>query len=161
MNRVVILGRGAAGKSTFAKRLGEITGLPVVELDKMFWRPDLVATPREEWVALQEKLVAEDRWILDGDLGPFDAIEVRIRAADTIILLDFSLARCAWRTVRRSRERLDFWRWLITYRHRSLPTLRETIAKSAPNADLRILRNPAELTRFAAQVDRSQRTNFA
>jgi broad-specificity NMP kinase len=34
MQRVVILGRGGAGKSTFAKKLGATTGLPVVELDK-------------------------------------------------------------------------------------------------------------------------------
>ena len=69
MKRVVILGRGASGKSTLAKRLGEISGLPVVELDKIFWRPGLVATPRDEWVAAQDLLVAKDGWIIDGDLG--------------------------------------------------------------------------------------------
>jgi len=39
MNRVVILGPGASGKSTLALQLGEITGLLVVELDKVFWQP--------------------------------------------------------------------------------------------------------------------------
>jgi adenylate kinase family enzyme len=38
MQRVVILGRGGAGKSRLTRQLGEITGLPVVELDKIFWR---------------------------------------------------------------------------------------------------------------------------
>jgi hypothetical protein len=42
-------------------------------------------------VAIQEKLVAAEGWIMDGDLGPYDAVEVRLRAADTIIFLDFSL----------------------------------------------------------------------
>jgi hypothetical protein len=27
---------------------------------------------------------------MDGGLGPYDAVEMRLRAADTIILLDFS-----------------------------------------------------------------------
>jgi adenylate kinase family enzyme len=36
VRRVIILGPGAAGKSTLAICLGEITGLPVVELDKLF-----------------------------------------------------------------------------------------------------------------------------
>jgi adenylate kinase family enzyme len=45
---VVILGRGASGKSTPARRLGEITGLPVIEVDKIFWQPELIATPREQ-----------------------------------------------------------------------------------------------------------------
>jgi hypothetical protein len=80
MKRVVILGRGAAGKSTLARHLGEITGLPVIELDKLFWRSGLVPTPRAEWTELQEQLVQKDSWILDGDLGPHDAVEVRLRA---------------------------------------------------------------------------------
>jgi adenylate kinase family enzyme len=107
MKRVVILGRGASGKSTLARRLGEITLLPVIELDKVFWRPGVVATPRDQWVVVQEKLVAEDGWIMDGDLGPYDVVAVRLRAAGTIIFLDFSLVRCAWRAVWRSRERAD------------------------------------------------------
>jgi adenylate kinase family enzyme len=87
MNHVVIVGRGASGKSTLAKRLGEITGLPVVELDRIFWRPGLAATPREEWVAAQELLVANEEWIIEGDLGQLDFVETRLRSADTVIFL--------------------------------------------------------------------------
>src|SRR5260370_25314098 len=124
MRRVVILGRGASGKSTLARRLGDITGLPVIEVDKIFWQPGLIATPREQWVAMQGKLVAGDRWIMDGDLGPCDAVEVRLRAADTIIFLDFSLVRCAWRAVGRSRERTDFSRGRLAYRDQDRAILR-------------------------------------
>src|SRR5215467_4625468 len=113
MQRVMIIGPGASGKSTLARQLGEITGLRVMELDKIFWRPGLIETPRDQWVELQQKLVSEDSWIMDGDLGPYDAIEIRLRAADTIVFLDFSLSRCAWRALRRSRERTDFWLWLL------------------------------------------------
>jgi hypothetical protein len=83
--------------------LGEIARLPVIELDKVFWRPGLVATPRDEWVVVQERLVAEEKWIMDGDLGPHDAAEIRLRAADTILFLDFSFVPCGWRALRRSR----------------------------------------------------------
>ena len=154
MKRVVILGRGASGKSTLAARLGEITGLPVIELDKAFWGPGLVATPRDQWVVFQERIVAEERWILDGDLGAYDVVEVRLRAADTIILLDFSFVRCAWRTIRRSRERADFWRWLVAYGFHNRPILMKAIANHAASADLRVLRDPHALRRFLADVDR-------
>jgi adenylate kinase family enzyme len=127
MERVIIFGPGASGKSTLALHLGEITRLPVIELDKVFWRPGLVATPRDQWVEVQQRLVEEDRWIMDGDLGSHDDVEVRLRAADTIIFLDFSLIRCAWRAVRRSRERADFWLWLLRYRRRSRPFLMKAI----------------------------------
>ncbi|MGA2347900.1 MAG: hypothetical protein ABSF93_17955 [Candidatus Sulfotelmatobacter sp.] len=154
MKRVVILGPGASGKSTLARRLGEITALPVIELDKVFWRPGLVATPRDEWVVLQEKLVTEEGWIMDGDLGPYDAVEVRLRAADTVIFLDFSLARCAWQAIRRSRERADFWRWLVAYRFQSRPILMQAIAAHAASAHLWVLRDPHALRSFVADVDR-------
>jgi hypothetical protein len=152
MKRVVILGRGASGKSTLARRLGDITGLPVIEVDKILWQPGLIATPRELWVAMQEKLVAGDRWIMDGDLGPYDAVEVRLRAADTILFLDFSLVRCAWRAIRRSRERDDFWRWLLAYRSQSRPILMAAIANYAPKAVLHVFRSPKRLGRFLADV---------
>jgi adenylate kinase family enzyme len=158
MKRVVILGRGASGKSTLARRLGEITRLPVIELDKVFWRPGVVATPRDQWVVVQEKLVAEDGWIMDGDLGPYDVVEVRLRAAGTIIFLDFSLVRCAWRAVWRSRERAEFWRWLMAYRCQSRPVLMQAIANHAPTAELRVFRDPGALRRFVADVARESRS---
>jgi len=43
VKRVVILGRGGSGKSILASKLGEVTGLPVIELDKTFWQPGLQA----------------------------------------------------------------------------------------------------------------------
>jgi adenylate kinase family enzyme len=155
VKRVVILGRGGSGKSTLAAKLGEITGLPVIELDKLFWQPGLQALPRDEWVKMQRRLVAQESWIMDGDLGQYDAVEVRLQAADTIILLDFALVRCAWRALRRGRERGDFWRWLIAYRRRSLPVLMQAISKFAPHAELHLIRNPKQLSRFLAGVERN------
>ena len=152
MQRVVILGRGASGKSTLAMRLGQITGLPVIELDKIFWQPGLLPLPHEQWASVQEKLIAPEKWILDGDLGPYDVVEVRLRASDTIILLDFSFLRCAWRAWHRARERADFWLWLLTYRRRSRPLLLSAIAAHAPAADLLILRSPRAVRQFLARL---------
>ena len=160
MKRVVIMGPGASGKSTLALKLGEITGLPVVELDKVFWRPGLIETPRDEWAELQRKLVAKNEWIMDGDLGPFDVFEVRLRAADTIIFLDFSLVRCAWRAIRRSRERLDFWLWLFRYHRESRTFLLEAIRNRAVEAMVHVLRDPEAVRRFVADVVDISRAGF-
>jgi len=148
MQRVVILGRAASGKSTLARRLGAITRLPVMELDKLFWRPGLLPTPREAWSAAQERLAGQGQWIMDGDLGPYDAVQVRLRRADTVILLDFSLVRCACQAIKRSRERADFWRWLLTYRRKYLPLLLQAIAQHASTADVLIFRGPLAAERF-------------
>jgi adenylate kinase family enzyme len=155
MKRVVIVGPGASGKSTLAVQLGKVTGLTVIELDTVFWQPGLVAPSRDEWVKVQQRLVDLNEWILDGDLGQYDAIEVRLRAADTIIFLDFSLARCAWRAIQRSRERADFWIWLLRYRRESRPRLMEAIAAHAATAAVHVLRNPKAVRRFLAELNPS------
>jgi adenylate kinase family enzyme len=154
MERVAILGRGAAGKSTLARQLGELTGLPVTELDKLFWQSGLTPTQHAEWAAVQEQLARKNRWILDGDLGPHDVVEVRLRAADTVILLDFGLIRCTWRALRRARERADFWLWVLAYRRDSVPHLRAMISQHAPAATVHILRSPSAVKRFLGTVAR-------
>ena len=82
---------------------------------------------------------------MDGDLGPYDAPAARLARADTVVILDFSLARCAWRAARRSRERADFWWWLLTWRYRSRGAVLHAVATFAPGADVHILRTPDEL----------------
>jgi len=148
MKRVIIVGRGASGKSTLARRLSEISQLPMTELDKIFWQPGLLATPRKQWIVIQEKLAAEPEWIMDGDFGPYDALEARLRRADTIIFLDFSLVRCVWRAIRRSRERLDFWHWVISYRRKYRRQLLATISQHAPNVNLMIFSSPRDIQGF-------------
>ena len=89
---------------------------------------------------------------MDGDLGPYDVLDVRLQAADTVILLDLSRVRCAWRALRRSRERLDFWRWLWIYRRHYRPLVLQAIATHAAGADLHVLRTPRAVEQFLAAV---------
>jgi hypothetical protein len=153
MRRVVILGRGGAGKSALARQLGEASGLPVAELDTLFWQPGPTAADPVQWAECQRELVLREAWILDGDLGPYDsALDVRLRAADTVIVLDFTFVRCAWRTVLRGRERADYWRWVWTYRRRGLPRVMQAIRQGAPHAKLYVLRNPRAVRRFVAEI---------
>jgi adenylate kinase family enzyme len=119
-----------------------------MELDKIFWQPGLIATPRSLWVKVQRKLAAGKKWITDGDLGPYDVVEERLRAADTVILLDFSPFRCIWRAPGRSRERIDFWLWLLRYRSVYRPLLMKAIANHAKNAEVHILRSPEAVAEF-------------
>ncbi|GAA3629213.1 hypothetical protein GCM10022267_14780 [Lentzea roselyniae] len=147
----MIRGRGGAGKSTLAAALGTATGLPVIELDEHFWGPDLEATPPDRWAVVQGELANTDRWIMDGDLGPYDVLDVRLRRADTVLLLDHSFPGCAWRALLRSRERADFWLWVWSWRRRHRPLLINAIAAHAGHATLHVLRNPRATARFVAR----------
>ncbi|WP_435122265.1 hypothetical protein [Amycolatopsis thermoflava] len=66
MRRVVVLGCGGAGKSTFSRRLGALLELPVTHLDHVYWQPGWVPLPAGEFAARQRVLVAGERWLLDG-----------------------------------------------------------------------------------------------
>ncbi|HEY2363690.1 MAG TPA: hypothetical protein VGK36_21410 [Candidatus Angelobacter sp.] len=79
--------------------------------------------------------------------------------ANTIVLLDLSLLRCAWRTFRRSRERLDYWRWMLSWRCRSRPALLRAIALHAPTARLYTLREPGAVARFIADATRDTQSS--
>jgi adenylate kinase family enzyme len=153
MRRVVILGRGGAGKTVLAHELSSLTGIPATELDPLFWRPGPLPTPAWEWAARQQDLVAGEAWILDGDLGPYDSgLSARLAAADTIIVLDFGFLRCAWRSLRRGREQAGYWRRVWSYRRRHLPHQRVAIAAHLPRAQVHVLRDPAAVRRFLAGV---------
>ena len=57
MDRVIIIGCGGSGKSTLSRALSEKTNLPVVHLDKLFWREGWINIPREEFnILLREEL---------------------------------------------------------------------------------------------------------
>lgn len=152
MKRVVILGPGGAGKSTLARRLASLTALPLVELDKLFWQPGLVPLSPEAWRDAQQAVIAAETWILDGDLGPYDVLQPRLAAADTVVFLDISVWRSVLRALRRGGERLDFWLWLATYPWKSRPAILSAIKTFASDATLHVLRKPAEVERFFATL---------
>lgn len=151
MQRIVILGRGGAGKSTFARRLGERAALPVVELDKHFWRAGLAPLSKDQWAEAQRVLAGEPRWIMDGDLGPYDVLPVRLAMADTALLLDFPLGLCLWRALRRGRENWDFWVWLVTWGWHERPKMIGLLAQ-AEGLTTYVFRSPKDLDQFLSGV---------
>jgi hypothetical protein len=83
---------------------------------------------------------------------PYDFIEVRLAAADVVIFLDLSVWKCAWRAIKRSRERMDFWMWLLRYRWVSRPFLMKAISEHASGANVYVLRDSRAVERFLDEV---------
>jgi len=145
VERVVVFGRGGSGKSTLCDRLGELTGLPVIELDKIYWNENLDVLSPEEWVKRQLIITEAEQWIIDGDLGPLDMREPRLARADTVILMDTPLITCFWRAMRRSRQRVDFWVWVFQWGYKYRPAIIRDVQKIAPEANLVKLTNRREV----------------
>jgi len=99
MERVLILGSPGAGKSTFARRLSETSGLPVVHLDQHYWLAGWREPDPDVWHETIKQLLAEPRWIMDGDYG--GTLDMRLRAADAVFLLDLPRWLCILRVLKR------------------------------------------------------------
>jgi adenylate kinase family enzyme len=95
MTRVLVIGNGATGKTTFSDRLAGLIGIEVHHLDGMAWRPGWKRVPEAEFEAALGKVLAGPRWIIDGVAYP-QHIPQRIERADTIVFIDYSLPRIYW-----------------------------------------------------------------
>ena len=99
MERIVIIGCGGAGKSTLARQLGKKLNIPVVHLDKLWWKPGWVESSREEFDAKLAEELAKPQWIMDGNFNR--TINQRVDRCDTLIYLDFNRVACLMGVLKR------------------------------------------------------------
>ena len=92
MQKVLVIGCSGAGKSTFARRLRDATGLPLYYLDRLWHKPDRTHITREEFDRVLAEWLARPAWIIDGDYSR--TLPQRLEACDTVFFLDFPLEVC-------------------------------------------------------------------
>lgn len=171
MKRIAIFGNAGAGKSTLARRLAAITGLPLYVIDKMQFREGGEQAPQAEYLALHRELLDKDAWIADG-YGDEATLWERLNAADTLIYLDLPLPVHYWRVTKRFVGGLfaDPQGWpkgspllsstLSSYRviplcHRHLtPRYRRFVAEMAATKRVAPLRSAREAAAFLEAVRR-------
>ena len=66
MRRVAVFGNAGGGKSTLARRLAALTGLPLHVIDMLQFRPGGAPVPHEEYLTAHADLIGRDAWIIDG-----------------------------------------------------------------------------------------------
>ena len=91
-NKIIVVGCPGSGKSTFSKKLHEVTQLPLIHLDNIMWKKDRSHISREEFDKKLDEILQGDQWIIDGDYSR--TYEVRFKVCDTVIFLDFSFEEC-------------------------------------------------------------------
>jgi len=167
----MIVGAPGSGKSTFARRLGEITDLPVILMDHIHYLPGWVERAQQDKVSKAQAIHDQDRWIFEGGLAATDT--ARAARADRLIWLDLPLpirfARILKRrvqfrgTTRRELpgncpERLD--PQFLAYMFRTRNTGRDQIAQmiaDAPHLTVHHLRTSTGADTFLEwlQIDRA------
>ena len=176
MRKVAVFGNAGGGKSTLARRLAEITGLPLHVIDTIQfqgrYRPDEKdggKIAHEEYLRGHAELINRDRWIIDGFESVALACE-RFAAADTLVYVDLPvlthyrfvtkrLLKGLFRNPPGWPENSPVWSsTLDSYRvigrcHRSLtPKYRQLVADASSSKRVHHLKSPGEMTTFLDAV---------
>ena len=98
-NRIAVIGCPGSGKSYLARQIAERTGHSLIHMDHEIWQPGWVKPSREERIAMEQKWMQAERWLIDGHWG--GTLELRFAAADLVIFMDLPSWLCVWRVLRR------------------------------------------------------------
>jgi adenylate kinase family enzyme len=167
MRRILVLGSGGAGKTTFSVKLAQWLGVEVIHLDVYFWKPNWVASTQEEFLHTLETLMQKDAWVMDGNYS--GSLEWRMERTDTAIFLDIPRLVCLWRIFKRlvqyrgrvrpdlaqgCYEKVDweFVRWVWDFPRRSRPKIINVLSKHASNHQVFILKSAAQMQAFLADA---------
>ena len=135
--RILVLGPCGSGKTCLTRRLSRILRLPAVHLDAHFWSPGWVSTPQPEWRRMVDSLIRQPCWIMDGTYE--STLDLRIPAAEAIVMVNRARWSCLWGVLRRS----------FTYRNKPRPD-----APSGQPIDRAYLRY---IWKYPVQTDREVR----
>lgn len=109
--RIVIVGKPGAGKTTLSQQLASILSLEHVEIDAIHWQPNWVSLSAPKMVErVGEALPADGHWVADGNYKVVR--EIAWGRADTLIWLDYGLLFTLWRLFWRTFARVVFQRQL-------------------------------------------------
>jgi len=163
--RILVVGPSGSGKTHLTLRLASLLDLPAVHLDARFWQPGWIATPRDEWRREVERLIGAERWIMD---GTYEAtLEVRLAAAEAVIVLERSRLACLWGVLRRTLanrrgtrpdappgQPIDaaFLGYIWHYPVRTRPLVERLLAAAAGNTTVVVLDGPGDVARLLAAL---------
>ena len=92
MKKVIIIGCPGSGKSTFARKLRDKTGLPLYHLDMLYWNEDGTTVEKDVFLERLRSVLSEPSWIIDGNY--LSTMEMRLKECDTVFFLDYPADIC-------------------------------------------------------------------
>lgn len=91
-NRILIIGSPGSGKSTFARKLAKLSGLPLYYLDMIYHKTDRTTVSREEFDDKLLEILNRDSWIIDGNY--LRTMKLRLDHCDSVFFFDLPLDVC-------------------------------------------------------------------
>ena len=110
MKRVLVIGCPGAGKSYFSKKLSELTHLPLIHMDNLYWREDKTSVSHEELIEKLLPYLQKDEWIIDGNYHR--TLEMRLPYATDVFFLDIPRKECIQGILERVEKPRDDIPWV-------------------------------------------------
>ncbi len=102
--KINVVGTSASGKSTLCQELANNLGIPHIEMDKLFWKPNWTKSSDNEFNSKLESVLSQESWILDGNYTR--TTPIKWRDVDIVIWTDYSFSRVLFQSVTRTVNRL-------------------------------------------------------
>ena len=110
MRRAIVIGCPGSGKSTFARRLRDKTGLPLFYLDRLYWRADRTHLEPDAFDVRLNEVLSLDEWIIDGNYTR--TLPMRLARCDTVFFLDYPVEVCLEGVAARRGTRREDMPWV-------------------------------------------------
>lgn len=165
VDRIAVVGCGGSGKTYLANQLAALLNLPLTHLDAIYYDANWNALPAEEFTVLQERLVAEPRWLIEGNYA--GSLPIRLTRADTVIFLDLPALTCLAGILQRrwryrggqhtndgvyDRITWSFVRYIWGYRKSMRPKVRRLFDEYGDKAELVTLSSRRQAAHFLTQL---------
>lgn len=163
MKKIIVIGCPGSGKSTFSRKLHEVTKIPLFHLDMMYWNADRTTVDKSTFLEQLTNTIQLAEWIIDGNYGA--TMELRLQACDTAIFLDYPLAVCLDGIKKRKgkvrsdmpwfenndEEDAEFMEFIKNYNFHNRPKVMELLAKYS-NKDIYIFKTRNEADEFVKRL---------
>jgi len=102
-HHIVVYGPSCSGKTTIAASIAQAIGVPHIELDAIFWKPDWVESPPEEFRADVSVLLTKyaDGWVFDGNYHS-RIRDLILPHTDTVVWICLPFRVVFWRALKRT-----------------------------------------------------------
>ena len=160
--KILIIGCPGSGKSTFARKLRDKTGLPLYYLDMIYHNTDRTTVSPEVFIDRLMEILNSDKWIIDGNYT--NTLPLRLEECTGVFFFDLPVEHCiegASVRVGQSREDLpwfeseldpDFKQFIVDFPKKTTPRIYELLSQYKGIKEITVFHSRDDADEYLMQI---------